>query len=318
MMKKCSKCGEEKPATPEYFHRQKKGKYGVVTTCRECVNKTPIPPQPEDYERYGLQPDADMRRCTACKEFKPATPEYFDRIKTGKYGLQAQCKECKRQRRQEIKNSPKPQYGPEDTKKCLDCGEIKLVTEYYEVPHNISGLKCYCKKCTNIRGSEYTARRYRTDPDYKLMRTIGSGVRHCLNGRKTSRSMEYIGMDVKELWQHLESQFQPGMTKDNHKNDGWHIDHIRPIASFKFGELEGEELQAAARECWHYTNLQPLWAEDNIRKGAKYEPEESSEVHRDSETTLPDLLCEESEVSDVPLCLSVEKESSDINWAEQS
>ena len=212
-----------------------------------------------------------MKKCSKCGEEKPATPEYFDRSKTGKYGLQAQCKECKRQRRQEIKNSPKPQYGPEDTKKCLDCGEIKLVTEYYEVPHNISGLKCYCKKCTNIRGSEYTARRYRTDPDYKLMRTIGSGVRHCLNGCKTNRSMEYVGIEQEELWQHLESQFQPGMTKDNHGNDGWHVDHIRPIASFKLGELEGEELQVAAHKCWHYTNLQPLWAEDNMRKGAKWD-----------------------------------------------
>ena len=49
-----------------------------------------------------------------------------------------------------------------------------------------------------------------------------------------------------------------------------------------------------------------------------YESEEFAEVNRDSETTLPDLLCEESEVSDVPLCLSVEEESSDFNWAEQS
>ena len=48
------------------------------------------------------------------------------------------------------------------------------------------------------------------------------------------------------------------------------------------------------------------------------ESEESTKVNRDSETTLPDLLCEESEVSDVPLCLSVEEESSDFNWAEQS
>jgi len=49
-----------------------------------------------------------------------------------------------------------------------------------------------------------------------------------------------------------------------------------------------------------------------------YESKESTEVNRDSKTTLPDLLCEESEVSDVPLCLSVEKEPPYFNWAEQS
>ena len=55
------------------------------------------------------------------------------------------------------------------------------------------------------------------------------------------------------------------MTWDNWQHDGWHIDHIRPCASFDLADLEQQ------RQCFHYTNLQPLWAADNIRKGAKYE-----------------------------------------------
>jgi hypothetical protein len=315
MMKKCKTCGEEKPATPEFFYKSRS------TKCKECLSadekqrleKIRNSPKPQ----YGPE---DIRKCPDCGEIKLVTE--YHKNNSRKDGLQSFCKECMRiysqQRNQTIKNSPNPQYGPEDAKKCPDCGEVKLVTEFQKNSARADGLQCYCKKCSLKRKKAYERQRYKTDSSYKLTRIVSSGVLHCLNGeQKTSRSMEYIGMDVKELWQHLESQFQPGMTRENHAIDGWHLDHIRPIASFKLQELEGEGLQAAVRECWHYTNLQPLWAEDNMKKGAKYESEESTEVNRDSETTLPDLLCEESEVSDVPLCLSVEEESADINWAEQ-
>ena len=52
------------------------------------------------------------------------------------------------------------------------------------------------------------------------------------------------------------------MTKENHGK--WHVDHIIPCASF---DLTKPEQQA---KCFHYTNLQPLWAKDNAKKGAKY------------------------------------------------
>ena len=61
---------------------------------------------------------------------------------------------------------------------------------------------------------------------------------------------------------HLEAQFKPGMTWDNYGLKGWHVDHIRPCASF---DLRDPEQQ---RRCFHYTNLQPLWAEENLKKGS--------------------------------------------------
>jgi hypothetical protein len=67
---------------------------------------------------------------------------------------------------------------------------------------------------------------------------------------------------------HLESQFKEGMSwsnygkqKDN-RLDSWEIDHIIPISTF---DLTDEDQQ---RKCWHYTNLQPLWAIDNLQKRA--------------------------------------------------
>ena len=75
--------------------------------------------------------------------------------------------------------------------------------------------------------------------------------------------MELLGCSIEKLWEHLESKFQPGMTRENHGK--WHIDHIRPCISFNLTDLEQQKI------CFHYTNLQPLWAEDNLKKGAKYD-----------------------------------------------
>ena len=72
------------------------------------------------------------------------------------------------------------------------------------------------------------------------------------------------------LKQYLEKQFTKGMSWDNYGNPNgdhtscWHIDHIKPCASF---DLTQEDQQ---KECFHYTNLQPLWAIDNLKKGGKF------------------------------------------------
>jgi hypothetical protein len=85
------------------------------------------------------------------------------------------------------------------------------------------------------------------------------------SSRKSDRTLALVGCTVAELARHLEDKFLPGMTWENRGIRGWHIDHIIPIAKF---DLKDPEQQLAA---FHYTNLQPLWAEDNQRKGTKTE-----------------------------------------------
>ena len=81
--------------------------------------------------------------------------------------------------------------------------------------------------------------------------------------KKSERTMVLIGCSVDEFREHIESQFQDGMTWDNHGVNGWHIDHVVPCAAF---DLTDQEQQ---RVCFHFTNLQPLWAIDNLRKKDK-------------------------------------------------
>jgi hypothetical protein len=73
--------------------------------------------------------------------------------------------------------------------------------------------------------------------------------------------MRLLGCDVSQLWEHLESMFQEGMTKENYGK--WHVDHIKPCASFDMYDPEQQ------KQCFHYSNLQPLWAEDNLIKGIR-------------------------------------------------
>ena len=56
---------------------------------------------------------------------------------------------------------------------------------------------------------------------------------------------------------------------NNEVKNGWHIDHIRPLSSFDF--TEADKLEETLLKAWHYTNLQPLWGLENIKKGNKYE-----------------------------------------------
>ena len=93
-----------------------------------------------------------------------------------------------------------------------------------------------------------------------LRRRLSKYVRR---GRGTSiRRLRLCGCAVTELRQHLEKQFQPGMTWENYGQ--WHVDHIRPCASYDLTQ------EAQVLECFRFTNLQPLWAADNIRKGASW------------------------------------------------
>ena len=75
--------------------------------------------------------------------------------------------------------------------------------------------------------------------------------------------MKLVGCTLDELKNHLEKQFTKGMTWKNYNYRGWHVDHIIPCSSFDLIDPEQQ------KECFHYTNLQPLWGKDNIKKSNK-------------------------------------------------
>ena len=80
---------------------------------------------------------------------------------------------------------------------------------------------------------------------------------------KETSSTDLLGCSTKHARQHLESQFTKGMTWENHGVRGWHIDHIIPCDSFDLSDINQK------KQCFHYTNLQPLWYKENLSKGDK-------------------------------------------------
>ena len=99
-----------------------------------------------------------------------------------------------------------------------------------------------------------TIRRLRNRLYYALKKTTW---------KKDTNFSKYIGCTKEELLKHLESKFQPGMTWENHGKYGWHIDHIFPLSRVDWNNQE------QIKKACHYNNLQPLWAKDNLQKGAK-------------------------------------------------
>jgi len=113
----------------------------------------------------------------------------------------------------------------------------------------------------NRRHSLYVGKRELVDPHFKLANRLRSRLRSALKGKaKTGSAVENLGCTLEELRLHLEIDFQEGMTWENWGRWGWHIDHKVPLASFDLSDST-QLLQAV-----HFTNLQPLWAHQNLRK----------------------------------------------------
>lgn len=104
----------------------------------------------------------------------------------------------------------------------------------------------------------------RSDPNFKLAKILRDRLYVALRGRsKHGSGVKLLGCSVEAARFHLEAQFKPGMSWKNHSYRGWHVDHKRPLSSFDL--TDPSQLAMAC----HYTNLQPMWAKPNLRKGAR-------------------------------------------------
>lgn len=136
--------------------------------------------------------------------------------------------------------------------------------EYYKLNKEKITQKINSPEHKAIKNARHS-KRLKTDPIFAITCRLRSRLNNVLRSSKTLKNnptLDYIGCSLEELKQHLESQFQEGMTWDNRKL--WHIDHIRPCASFDLTDKD------QIYQMMNYTNLQPLWAADNLKKHAKY------------------------------------------------
>lgn len=136
----------------------------------------------------------------------------------------------------------------------------------------------YDKKWRENNREKYLARKHKNrakrrkeDPVYRISNSLRCRLYSSLkNQLKTSSTFELLGCSGEELKSYLESLWKDGMTWENYGSgtdgkhlDGWHIDHIIPISSFDLCDPKQQ------KECFHYTNLQPMWGVENLKKGSK-------------------------------------------------
>ncbi len=200
--------------------------------------------------------------CTVCQEELPATSEYFhSNINNKKYGLHTSCKKCRKKYSIKYKNHNKEKIKQLRHNNYLKHREkqLKRYKEYYI--KNKTNIKQYKLK-NKTRDNKSRKKRYNSNLKFRLRLVLASRINSLIKSKK-NKTLELIGCDMKTLKEYLESKFLDGMNWGNYGFYGWHIDHIIPCASFDLTDPEQQ------KKCFHYTNLQPLWAEDNLRKGDK-------------------------------------------------
>ena len=112
---------------------------------------------------------------------------------------------------------------------------------------------------------EYRKEKYDKDIQFRISTILRSRLGKAIKDEfKIGSAIKDLGCSITELKSYLESKFLTGMTWDNYGLDGWHIDHIKPLSAFNLSDRK------QILEACHYTNLQPLWAKDNLSKSDNY------------------------------------------------
>lgn len=228
--KTCTTCGTEK--TISEFYKQSKKKDGLCPICKTCVK--------QQHKAYNIKNKEAVKKLKADynlankAHLKEVARQYYQTHKQEFYERQAKW------------TKENPEKARASSKKYVS---------------SVKGIN---------KRREYQKARLKIDASYKFVRNLRSQLNKIMRRNSTVKvtgSMQLVGCSSQALLKHLEDQFTEGMSLDNYGYYGWHIDHIRPCASF---ELTDPEQQ---KQCSHYTNLQPLWWYDNFSKGAQWEGE---------------------------------------------
>jgi hypothetical protein len=180
---------------------------------------------------------SDMKVCTKCKIEKEET-EFSKHKKNKRDGLDTHCKACKSEYKRANRDSI-----------------ARWQSEY--------------NKANRDKKNAWQRDKIKTDPIFRLTKNLRIRTNKSLRrNSKSAHTTELIGCTVEEFRAHIESLFTEGMTWDNYGRNGWHLDHIKPCSAFNLNDPEEQ------RQCYHWSNQQPLWAKDNLSKGDKWDHSE--------------------------------------------
>jgi hypothetical protein len=211
--------------------------------------------------------------CNKCKKEKKGCD--FGSDNRNKDGMRGSCKECERKQIKEwrLNNKEKvklqkqrylkkyPQKTLDKGKKYRENNKEKVIERSKNWRKNNPEYHSLYFQKNKDKINQKNLEKNKSNPIFKLQRLYRSKLNKILSTKKTEKTFEIIGCSPQFLKEYIENQFQEGMTWDNHGLFGWHIDHIIPLSSAK----TEEEIYKLC----HYSNLQPLWAKENLKKSNK-------------------------------------------------
>ena len=253
--KKCSVCRCLK--NPDQFSNNIENKL-VCNTCNDKRDAAAL---------------ISEKQCTKCHQVRLISDFPID--KSYSSGVKARCKICTEEDKKVSleKNKNKLRLPPPEIKEktCSDCKAIKAIELFDKDKSYNSGYKAYCSDCRRKRSKSSQDKRinkYHEDAAQKMHCILRTRIQTALTKIKTKKdfpTMQLTGCDIKQLCNHIQSQFVEGMTWQNHGKgkDKWNLDHILPCRMFKLTDPHEQ------KRCFHFTNLQPLWEVDNAAKSGK-------------------------------------------------
>jgi hypothetical protein len=194
------------------------------------------------------------KQCKRCGSVKPANE--FGKNKKAKDGLQSSCKKCWREYNKKYYKANRADcYQRVQAWRKKNPEKVKQYQDTWNTSRQSKEYKQKALRQAYARHKE----RYKNDAMYRLKCLSRQRLHHALRSkgwRKNTKTQEYIGCDWQTLKAHIEARFIEGMSWQNYGE--WHIDHVVPLSSAR----SEDELKKLA----NYTNLQPLWAIDNMIK----------------------------------------------------
>jgi hypothetical protein len=259
VLRRCTKCGEEKSL--DLFTNNKGCEHGKTHVCKECTSiwqkehrKLKIPPIPIIVQ---------SKSCKKCGNIKDI--DMFHKKKQNKDGHSNICKSCQSIYIRDYKNTDngwsayqkgRANYYLKHKQKYIDYRGTEQYREY-------RGSKEYKEMCCKTHRI-YVNKRRREDHVFKIEQNLRIAVRTRLKKQNVdAKVLDLIGCSYAQFKTYIEGLFKEGMSWDNWTLRGWHLDHIIPCASFNLAD------PVQQKQCFHYSNLQPLWWYDNLAKGAK-------------------------------------------------
>ena len=249
-MKTCSICKEEKNLSE--FNYSKSNKDGLRSYCKNCVK--------EYNQKYR-----SIHRAEKIKYDKEYGVRNRDRIKKQHAEYYASHRVVFKEKSKKYRDNNKGKIKGQRRKSR---GKNRDKIRRQKIDYYLRNKDRIVKKSVENR----KALRER-DPSRRALDSCRARIRvfiKSLNPRnenkitKSANTLKLLGCSESNLKTYLESKFKPGMTWDNYGLHGWHIDHIQACSSFS-----GFDKIKTQKECFNYKNLQPLWAGENLSKGAK-------------------------------------------------